>query len=100
MSLAEMVATVPAFPFGFGDADTLGDGVTVGETEGDGAGVCGVGVGLRVRNGKGLCSAGVTAGIVTPGGGLSTRRRRGPGLIGRTGSMMGACGRERGDCLG
>ena len=38
---------------------------------------------------------------MTAGGGVSTRRRLcGPGLIGRTGSINGACGRERGDCAG
>lgn len=78
--------------------EIFGNGVAIGESVGCGVGVCGATVAGTSRIGVGRGSAG--DGIVALGGGVSARRRRGPGWIGRTGSINGAYDRERGDFVG
>src|SRR5947209_5590790 len=82
-----------------GGVEFGGDG---GETGGEAVGdVAPAGVPEGV-NCIGVGRSSIGTGIITPGEGVSTWRRPlcGPGLIGRTGSIIGAWARARGDWRG
>src|SRR5947209_13212307 len=80
-----------------GDAE--GEGDCAGGDGGGGGGAGGEADWLGVAEGEGAAgdAVAVAFGMLVPGGGCFTRRFRlfGPGSIGRTGSLIGLCGRER-----
>lgn len=108
VDVGEAVGEALAFGVAVGFGEALGFGVAVAFGEAVGFGVA-VAVAVCAGEGGGDCEGCCTGigvsrageGMLTPGGGVSMRGRLcGLGLIGRTGSMLGACGRERGDCAG